>query len=146
MNEELTLAIDELRERPSNRTWFIPVLINDIAIPSRPISRVEDLGDIQAVRLYENWNDNVRRTLHVIKHDDPVSARIDFLVKVLQSPIYKERVYALQELHAIGPDAANAELRARAVDVLRDIGPAAADAVPTLAEVLKERLSAGVLV
>jgi hypothetical protein len=151
MNEELTLAIDELRERPSNRTWFIPVLINDIAIPSRPISRVEDLSDIQAVRLYENWNDNVTRILHVIKHDDPVSARIDFLVNVLQSPVHGERLYALQQLYAIGPDAAeavpiltrvlkdpNAELRGRAADALRDIGPAAADAVPALAEALKD--------
>ena len=34
MNEELTLAIDQLRERPSSRTWFIPVLINQTAIPS----------------------------------------------------------------------------------------------------------------
>lgn len=38
MNEELTLAIDELRERPSSRIWFITVLINKTAIPSRRIS------------------------------------------------------------------------------------------------------------
>src|SRR3982751_2933694 len=35
MNEEMTLAIDELRARPSNKTWFIPVLVNETAIPSR---------------------------------------------------------------------------------------------------------------
>src|SRR6516162_6569746 len=59
MNEELTLAIDELRERPSSRTWFIPVLMNETAIPSRRISSAEDLSDIQALKLYENWSDGV---------------------------------------------------------------------------------------
>jgi hypothetical protein len=29
MNEELTLAIDELRTMPTDRTWFIPVLQQD---------------------------------------------------------------------------------------------------------------------
>jgi TIR domain len=51
MNEEMTIAIDELRARPIERTWFIPVLINETEIPSRAISRVEDLSDIQAVKL-----------------------------------------------------------------------------------------------
>jgi 5S rRNA maturation endonuclease (ribonuclease M5) len=36
MNEELTLAIDELRARPSEKTWFLPVLINETHIPSPP--------------------------------------------------------------------------------------------------------------
>jgi hypothetical protein len=31
MNEELPLAIDELRKRPSNRIWFIPIWINETA-------------------------------------------------------------------------------------------------------------------
>ena len=56
MNEELTIAIDELRERSSEKTWFIPILINETEIPSRRISAVEDLRDIQAVRLYEDWD------------------------------------------------------------------------------------------
>src|SRR4051794_37873026 len=76
MNEELTLAIDELRERPSSRTWFIPVLVNETSIPSRRISSAEDLSDIQALRLYENWSDGVGRILRVIKYDNPTSARI----------------------------------------------------------------------
>ena len=33
MNEELTLAIDELRQRPVSRTWFIPVLLNENCDP-----------------------------------------------------------------------------------------------------------------
>jgi hypothetical protein len=83
MNEELTLAIDELRERPFSRTWFVPVLINETSIPSRRISNAEDLSDIQALRLYENWSDGVGRILRVIKYDDPVSARIYNLIDAL---------------------------------------------------------------
>jgi hypothetical protein len=52
MNEELTLAIDELRARPHNKIWFIPILINDAAIPSRSISQAEDLSDIQVVKKF----------------------------------------------------------------------------------------------
>jgi hypothetical protein len=96
MNEELTLAIDELRERPSSRTWFVPVLINETAIPSRRISSVERLSDIHALRLYDNWRDGIERILRVIKYDDPVSARIYSLVDALQRPFRDERLFALQ--------------------------------------------------
>jgi hypothetical protein len=49
MNEEITIAIDELRLRPSETMWFIPVLINETRIPSKSISSTEDLSDINAV-------------------------------------------------------------------------------------------------
>ena len=44
MNEELTLAVDELRERSSDRTWFIPIMINETTIPARRINSAEDLS------------------------------------------------------------------------------------------------------
>src|SRR5437016_1303422 len=37
MNEELTLAIDELRQRPTDKAWFIPALLNESDIPDRNI-------------------------------------------------------------------------------------------------------------
>src|SRR6202022_3829253 len=76
MNEELTLAIDELRARPSEKIWFIPILLNEACIPSRPISSVEDLSDIQAVKLFEDWDIGINRILSVLRYDDPVLARI----------------------------------------------------------------------
>lgn len=66
-NEELTIAIDQIRKMPTDRTWFIPILFNDARISSRRISDVEDLSDIQAVRLYENWHDGIQSILSVIK-------------------------------------------------------------------------------
>jgi hypothetical protein len=149
MNEELTLAIDELRERPSSRTWFVPVLINETAIPSRRISSAEDLSDIQALKLYENWSEGLERILRVLKYDDPVSARIDSLIDALRRPFHHERLFALQQLGSIGLAAADAvpalgsalkdqdgDIRQSAADTLLKIGPAA---VPAFAEALKDQ-------
>ncbi|HSE18758.1 MAG TPA: toll/interleukin-1 receptor domain-containing protein [Pyrinomonadaceae bacterium] len=43
MNEELTLAIEELRQRPTDRAWFIPVLLSNVEIPARNIELTHDL-------------------------------------------------------------------------------------------------------
>ena len=67
MNEELTLAIDALRERPSDKTWFVPVLINEARIPSRRISAVEDLSDLQATMLHEDWDSGINQNSSCFK-------------------------------------------------------------------------------
>ena len=55
MNEELTLAINELRQRPADRIWFIPVKLNNCEIPDRDIGGGETLQVFQYVNLYEDW-------------------------------------------------------------------------------------------
>jgi TIR domain len=67
MHEELTLAIDELRARPSEKTWFIPVLLNETHIPTKTISSAEDLSDLQVTRLYDNWTEGIGRILRVVR-------------------------------------------------------------------------------
>ena len=67
MNEELTLAIDELRQRPTDQIWFIPVKLNDCEIPDRSIGGGETLCDLQHVNLYEDWDSCIRRILEVIQ-------------------------------------------------------------------------------
>jgi len=71
MHGEISLAIDRLRNMPKNRVWFIPVIINETEIPSHGISDHETLSDIQAVKLYENWDDGLRKILRAMKLDDP---------------------------------------------------------------------------
>ena len=66
MNVELTIAIDQLRLRPSNRAWFIPVLFQGGTVPDRPIGGGETLRDIQWVDLAEDWDNGVRRILSVL--------------------------------------------------------------------------------
>ncbi|HLN09752.1 MAG TPA: toll/interleukin-1 receptor domain-containing protein, partial [Xanthobacteraceae bacterium] len=102
MNEELTLAIDELRARPSDKTCFIPVLINQTEIPSRRISASEDLSDIQAVNLYENWTYGIHRIIAVLKYDDPLYVRAMRLVEIVERGSNTDRLYAIRELQGMG--------------------------------------------
>ena len=37
MNEELQIAIEEVRLRPTETSWFIPIRLDDCEIPDRPI-------------------------------------------------------------------------------------------------------------
>ncbi len=67
MNEELTLAIEKLRKRPTDRTWFIPVLLSDCHVPHRDIGGGETLRDLQWVTLWENWQEGLHRIVSVVK-------------------------------------------------------------------------------
>ena len=66
MNEEITLAIEELRRRPTDRTWFLPVLLDDCHMPDRSIGGGETLADIQYVSLHSEWDDGVRKIVAVV--------------------------------------------------------------------------------
>lgn len=70
MNEELTLAIEQLRQRPTDRAWFIPVLLSETHIPERNIGAGETLRSIQRVELHNNWNEGIQRILSVLKPID----------------------------------------------------------------------------
>ena len=66
MNEELTIAVEELRLRPRKRTWFLPVLLDDGEVPDLPIGFGETLLDIQTTHLRDTWEDGLRRLISVI--------------------------------------------------------------------------------
>ena len=71
MNEELTLAIDELRKRPVSKSWFIPVLLDPVAIPDREIGGGETLHDLQWVDLSTgprtvSWEEGIRRIVALV--------------------------------------------------------------------------------
>jgi WD40 repeat protein len=68
MNEEIALAIDELRKRQIDRAWFLPVLLSAVDVPDRPIGGGETLRDIQYVRMYDaHWDEGVNRLVAVIE-------------------------------------------------------------------------------
>lgn len=54
MNDELALAINELRQYPAERRWFIPIRLSDCEIPDRDIGGGETLRDLQRVDLFAN--------------------------------------------------------------------------------------------
>ena len=51
MNEELALAIEELRQRPTDQSWFIPVLLDNSEVPNRRIEAGQTLRSLQWVSL-----------------------------------------------------------------------------------------------
>ena len=67
MNEELTLAIEELRQRSPDKAWFIPVKLNECEVPDRDIGGGETLQDLHYTALYEDWNAGIQRILRVIQ-------------------------------------------------------------------------------
>lgn len=82
MNEELTLAIEELRQLPAQRVWFIPVLLCNCQIPDFNLGAGSTLRDIQGVALYENWDEGVNRILDVIR---PTPAWLTHWIKILDA-------------------------------------------------------------
>ena len=73
MNEELTLAIEELRQRSSDKAWFIPVKLNECEVPDRDIGGGETIQDLHYTALYEDWNAGIQRILRVIQPNSPES-------------------------------------------------------------------------
>ena len=73
MNEELTVAIEELRRRSSDKAWFIPLKLNECEIPDRDIGGGETLQDLHYTALYENWDTGIQRILRVIQSNSSES-------------------------------------------------------------------------
>lgn len=65
-NEELTFAIDELRLRPTNQAWFIPILLDKCDVPNIDIGAGKTLQDIQYQPFYDNWEEGIKKLLYTI--------------------------------------------------------------------------------
>lgn len=95
MNEELAIAIDELRQYSSNHTWFIPVLLSECDIPARSIGGGETLLDLQWVPLYEDWETGINRIVEVLK---PLPVEIKDYINGLHSKSNAIRLGAIDSL------------------------------------------------
>jgi HEAT repeat protein len=147
MNEELTLAVDELRQRPTDRAWFIPVLVNEREVPDRDIGAGETLRSLQWVDLYKDWEDGVRRILSVI---EPKSAKLYQLQNALMDQSARVRIQAADELGKLGVLARqavptitqlledqNETVRAAAASALGNIGAATDKVISKLLRVMR---------
>jgi hypothetical protein len=105
MNEELTLAIEELRLRPSNQSWFLPVKLSNCEIPDRNIGAGETLKSFQWVDLWRDWNKGFESLLSVIRPDYD---KIQKLISQLESNSRRERFRAIDSLEKMGPLAVKA--------------------------------------
>ncbi len=72
MNEELIVAIEELRKRPIHIEWFIPILFSG-EVPDYNIGAGRSLRDIQYLTLSKNnWHEGMGRLINVLKTDNQV--------------------------------------------------------------------------
>jgi hypothetical protein len=69
MNEELTQAIEILREHQTDKAWLLPVKLNECEIPDRDIGGGETLRVIQPVELDADWQSGIERLLSAIQPD-----------------------------------------------------------------------------
>jgi ATP-dependent Clp protease ATP-binding subunit ClpC len=61
MNEEIAVAIEELRSRPHDKAWFLPVRLNECNIPDLSIGAGETLRSIHYVDLFADRGFGVNR-------------------------------------------------------------------------------------
>lgn len=71
-NEELVVAIDEIRRRPIGKPWFIPVKIDDCEIEGRPIGGGETILDLQICDLTQ-WAKGLTALLSVLGVEKPIT-------------------------------------------------------------------------
>ena len=81
MNEELTLAIDVLRQMPTNRSWLVPVLFSKISIPDRFIGGGDTLKSLQWVDLTDDWRSGVDVLASIARRPTSDLAEIDSLLQ-----------------------------------------------------------------
>ena len=66
-NEELTLAIDQMRLRSPDQSWLIPIRLDDCRIPDRDIGGGRTLASIQGADLFgEGYEQNLARLIAAI--------------------------------------------------------------------------------
>ena len=90
MNEELAIAIEELRQHPHDRIWFIPVKLNDCEIPDRDVGGGETLRDLHYVNLYEDWDDGIERIRRVIQSESEITCNGHAASKRIDKNVYTE--------------------------------------------------------
>src|SRR5262249_19557642 len=66
MNEELAVAVEELRLRRRSRAWFLPISLDGSPLPDLQLGSNETLLDGQSIRLDTSWEDGVGRLVRVI--------------------------------------------------------------------------------
>lgn len=67
LDEELVLAIDELRRRPADRGWFVPVKFDDCSIPDCSIGGGETLRSLRWIDLQKDWLSGIDKILSMIR-------------------------------------------------------------------------------
>lgn len=112
MNEELSLAQEQLRLRSHDSGWFIPVLIDDVLPPAWSFRPNQTFRDIQAVRWFDRKERAKTALLRALGINDLNHAEENQLLSLLASKFPDQRDYSLQKLST------RSNLSSRAIDNL----------------------------
>jgi SpoVK/Ycf46/Vps4 family AAA+-type ATPase len=66
MNEELRIAVEQLRLMPVTRRWFIPVMLESCRIPDFPIDAIDTLNSFQYIDFSNDWGAAMKRLIDAI--------------------------------------------------------------------------------
>lgn len=95
MNEELIIAIEELRQRPADRVWFIPIKLDECEVPDRYTGAGETLRDFQYADLSKDWGEGFQNILKAIQ---PESEELVGIEAVLYHQIIRKRLKVIEVL------------------------------------------------
>ena len=66
LNEELTQAVEQIRLRPADKSWFFPVRLDECQIADRIIGGGEWVSDLQSIDLYPDFDAGAARLIAAI--------------------------------------------------------------------------------
>jgi len=101
MNEELIIAIEELRLRPYNRKWFIPIRLSNCEIPARPIGAGETLQDIQRIDMFNNFFEGLSKLLSIVTPIMSPSTHAELSLNLLLKKHIEQKIQHFTNLKAL---------------------------------------------
>jgi hypothetical protein len=67
MNEELSIAIEEVRLRPEEASWFIPLRLDDCEVPNRRIGPTSSVHSFQWLDMFPDWAKSIERLAEAMR-------------------------------------------------------------------------------
>lgn len=104
-NEELVVAIDQIRKKAFGTTWFIPIKIDDCEIEARPIGGGESILDFQICDL-RDWSKELTRLLKAlgvsepkVDHRKPLGKGLPSILEVRSGFVRYDRIFGAPEIY-----------------------------------------------
>src|SRR4051794_35641306 len=85
LNEELAFAMNELRQCGPDKSFFIPVLLQECEIPIVDIGDDQTFLDLQLIALYDDWDeglDNIALAISRLTKEDMMQLILENAVKL----------------------------------------------------------------
>lgn len=67
MYRELNIAVDYAKELPPEKTWIIPIKINECKIPDIEIRSGEKFSDLHRINLFPNFEKGIKSIVDTVK-------------------------------------------------------------------------------